>query len=286
VSTPYSFDKISLQTFEDKYQIGINFNHEQKTNLEKEGKTTLTFTQLSIILNSLCPTEESVIRFIENGGKNLTPIAMTLFVINDATWKLMKRKPEFPDKMLPMSTIPWFYWRPNKISEGLYGTIQRDGNEECRINFISEKNEVIISGFGGDFCGIVEGRLAYPSAKIRSLFLPGTRGSTKMVPRYEGQNIKLTIGIDKIKAKLYPLPEDILDYAYSEHPKIFYEHGMKIESNDKNVKLRVGSRSEYPLRGRIVILLGRPTSNLSKDSDILLFHLWLTALQEKMTISS
>ena len=170
MSTRYSFNKSTLRAFERKYDIGIDFDLGQETQLDRNGKTTLTIPQISDLLKDLCPTEESIVEFIQETSKNLVPISLTLFVINEATWKIMENKPKFPDKLLPMSMIPWFYWDPYYQRKGNPRGIRRHETGTCVVSITNDLKELILTGTGGDFSGLIEELLERDLVKGRSIF--------------------------------------------------------------------------------------------------------------------
>jgi hypothetical protein len=264
--------------FECKYKVGIDFSPDQEAILDRTGKTPLTITQLSQLLDDLYPTEETTIGFIEEGAKILAPISMTLYVINDATWKLMKKKPDFLDKMLPMSTIPWFYWDSHLESKANPRGIRRDENGTSVVFLDSQREELIISGEGGDFCGVVDEQIDRGWAQGRSIIIPGGLGPKKEVVSYKDNTIIITLKIANLSTELYPKPEARFDYGFSESPKVFYEHGIKITTDGLNAKLRIGRGREVNLSGEIVILLGKSLQTISWSEDIILFHIWLKAI--------
>jgi hypothetical protein len=280
VSTRYSFDRSALQAFERKYKLGINLSHDQEDNLGKTGKTQLTIPQLSQILDDLYPSKDLVAGFIEEASEDLAPIAVTLFVLNDATWKLMKHKPIFPEKMLPMSTIPWFYCTEMALSPENPRGIQRNETGTCRFIIDPKSQELIINGEGGDYSGIVEDRVAQLKIGARPLFVPGWFGSNTRVIWYEFQHLEVRISLRDFSTELYPPPDSRLDYGFSESPKVFYMHGIKLFSDGANVKLKVGNRSRSKLAGEVIIYIGKSLKSIKQSYETLLFHLWLNTLRE------
>jgi hypothetical protein len=278
VSTRYSFNRSSIHAFERKFKVGVNLNPDQENELETTGQTKLLKTQLSELLDDLCPTEEAIGRFIEDASKELAPISCTLFVINDGTWKLMKQKPDFPDKMLPMCTIPWFYWDAHQESKGNPRGIQRDESGTTALSIDRNREEIILTGPGGDFRGIVAAEIDRGWAQGRSIVIPGGLGSKKKVVSYKDELIRITLKSAGIASELYPEPEARFDYGFSESPKVFYEHGIKISTEGSNAKLRVGNGRESSLAGEVVILLGKSSSTVSWSEEVLLLHVLLKAL--------
>ena len=279
VSTRYHFERSTIRAFERKYKVGINLNQEQERNIDTKGQTPLTIVQLSQILNDLFPTKESITEFIEEVSKDLAPIAMTLYVINNQTWKIMKEKPEFKEKMLPMSTIPWFYWNELDVSPTNPRAIHKDETGTCQI-FVNLRNQSFsINGDGGDYCGIVERRVALKKLEGRPLFIPGGFDSRKKVINYEFKHIEVNVSLKDLSVELYPRPDSKLDYGFSESPKIFYKHGMKLFSDGANVQLKAGRYPRTKLTGEVIIYIGKSLKSFKYSYNTLLFHLWLIALK-------
>ena len=81
-----------------------------------------------------------------------------------------------------------------------------------------------------------------------------------------------------LEATLYPEPDRKVDYTYSESPKVFYYHGLQLKADGAQVHLRVGKGKEYDLKGEVKVLLGKRIKEEDDSSTILLFHVWLSAL--------
>ena len=110
MSTNIEIDSESLAKFCDEFGVRINYTLEQSQNLRTQGKTKLSVDQVENIAQQICVDTDCLAKFIEQKSVAFQPVSMSLFVINDALWKIMGKKDDHPDKMLPMSTIPWFYW--------------------------------------------------------------------------------------------------------------------------------------------------------------------------------
>jgi len=221
---------------------------------------------------------DSIVGFIEELSEVIEPISMTLLVMNEATWKIMERKPRDVDCMLPMVTIPWFHWSENAVLSGNPRGIQRHDHGTTSITGDSDGKRIIMSGTGGNFCGILEGRVADPLSGVRPIILPGNRGVVKLVPLYEKEDLRVTINMNGLKTTLYPEPDKKIDYTYSESPRVFYDHGLQLKVDGAQARLRVGNGKEYELRGEVKVLLGKRVKEEDDSSTTLLFHVWLNAL--------
>ncbi len=278
MSTRHEFSRKAIQNFCDHYEVTINLNSEQESKLSDEGKTTLLLDQIKDISDQLCSDGVNLKKFIKQRIAELHPVSFSLYVINDDLWKIMSRKNEHPEKMLPMTTIPWFYWEEESESrKNPSGVIRKeDSNRPLTINI--EKEFLKISGKGGDFSGLLEGRIVDKHKGVRPIFIPGSTGPKKMVAKYDSQFVQISINIHSSDIKLYPTPEKELDYIYSEHPRVFYDHGIQISTDGENVALKIGKRRETKLRGKVLVFIGKDFEQEDESSDLLMFHVCLTML--------
>ncbi|MBY8996264.1 MAG: hypothetical protein KGD60_00935 [Candidatus Thorarchaeota archaeon] len=274
----YEFSQEAIQNFSNQYGIAINLTSEQKEKLADIGKTSLLVEQISSIADQLCPDDVSLKDFIEQGLADLHPVALTLYVLNDDLWKIMSRKHEHPEKMLPMTTIPWFCWEEK--AEGRKNPTGVKSIDDPNRPFTTKIEDGVlkISGKGGDFAGLLEGRIVNPYKGIRPLFIPGSTGPKKAVANYESQLIQIAINIAPSKMKLYPAPVKELDYVFSEKPRVFYDHGIQINVDGEEVNLKVGKRREITLRGKVMIFIGKDFEETPDSDKILMFHAWLAVL--------
>ena len=113
------------------------------------------------LVTEMSSSSDSIVEFIEELSEAIEPISMTLLVMNEATWKIMERKPRDADCMLPMVTIPWFHWSENAAASGNPRGIQRQDHGTTKITCETDGKRIVMSGTGGNFCGILEGRVAY-----------------------------------------------------------------------------------------------------------------------------
>lgn len=278
MSTNFSFRKEIIEPFEQEHGVSINLQPNQQDSLVDSGTTSLLLEQIDRLVTEMSPSSDSIVGFIEERSGAIEPISMTLLVMNEATWKIMGKKPRDADCMLPMVTIPWFYWSGNADTPRNPRGIQRHDHGTTRITGDTDGKRIVISGTGGNFCGLLEGRVADPYSGVRPLILPGDRGVVGLVPLYEKQDLRVTIDMNGLKTMLYPEPDKKVDYTYSESPKVFYNHGLQLKADGAQVRLRVGKGKEYELRGEVKVLLGKRIKEEDDSSTTLLFHVWLSAL--------
>ncbi len=281
MSTRHEFSKKTIQNFCNQYGVTITYSAEQTTKLTDDGRTPLSINQMADIVDQLCKDEASLKKFIEETAVKLQPISLSLYVLNDDLWKIMTRKHEHPEKMLPMITIPWFFWE--KEAEGrMNPSGVRRREDAVRPFAIKIEDEVLtISGEGGDFCGLLEGRIVDGYKGVRPILIPSFKGSKKTVPNYESEFIHIIINTNSLETLLYPIPKKELDYDFSEHPKVFYTHGIQICADGKDVILQVSNRRKTELRGKVLIFIGKDFEQKEESSKLLLFHVLLLVLNKR-----
>jgi hypothetical protein len=278
MSTHHEFSQKDIDDFCNEHGVTIDLTVDQKNKFNAGKTSPILLEQLSSIADQMCPNDGMMKKFIEEKSAEFAPISLTLFVINEALWKIMTRRPEHPDKMLPMTTMPWFYWESS--AEDKYNPLgvkmQEDPKKPLSIQI--EENTFTINGSGGDFCGLLEGRFVDKGNQGRSIIIPGGLGVKKLVPNYESKEIHITVKKDLAKLSLYPDPIKKLDYNFSEHAKVFYDHGLQIAAEGEEVTLKAGNRKPTQLRGEVKIFIGKNFEKEEDSSKILLFHVWLSML--------
>ena len=278
MSTRYEFSNEAIQNFCNQSGVTINLTTEQNGRLTDFGKTPLLVDQISEIVNQLCPDIENLVNFIEQGSAEFDPVSLSLYVLNDHLWEIMSRKHEHPEKMLPMTTVPWFYWLNEAEGRKNPSGVEKTINPEHPLITKLEKGVLKMSGRGGDFAGLLEGRIVDQYKGVRPIFIPGSAGPKKTVPKYDSQMVQIKINMQSSKTILYPIPMKELDYIFSENPRVFYDHGIQIEIDGGDVNLKVGKRKESTLRGKVIVFIGKDFEEMSDSDQILMFHAWLVAL--------
>jgi len=280
MSTRYEFSQKEIQEFCDLYGVTIDLTVEQRSTLNDGDRSPLLLEQITSLANQICSDDRSAKEFIEEKSTEFNPISLTLFVLNEALWKIMTRRPEHSEKMLPMTTIPWFYYERSAEDKSNPLGARRHDNPKHPLTIKIDEDMFSIDGVGGDFCGLLEGRFVDKQNQGRSIIIPGSTGIRKIVPNYESQKIRINIKKGSAETILYPSPNKKLDYNFSEHPKIFYDHGMGITADGKDVYLQVGNRKNNHLLGEVMIFIGKDFDTMGESTDILLFHVWLSLLSK------
>ncbi len=278
MSTKYEFDNEAIENFCNNNGVTITLTVDQLDNLGTKGKTTLLVEQLSNVADQLNQDEEGIKKFIEQKSKEFHPVGLSLYIINDDLWKIMSRKQEHPDRMLPMVTIPWFCRESDAESKVNPLGIKRFDDSNNPLSIKIEGDFLTISGSGGDFAGLLESKIVDKRMEVRPIIVPDLGSPKKTVAKYESQIIQIKVKISSLQATLYPKPLKELDYFYSEHPRAFYEHGIQFDTNGEEISLKVGRRRPLNLRGKAMIFIGKNFSEKSSSDLILMFHIWLILL--------
>ena len=279
MSTRYEFDNEAIESFCNNYGVTIPLTQKQLKTLATKGKTSIMLEQLSNVANQFCPSDESLEMFIDQKSVDFQPMALSLYVFNDSLWKLMEKKTESADTMLPMATIPRFYWKKSAATKKNPYGVKKDLDSGLSLN-IEPHHSVAFQGVGGDFCGILEGQLVEQETGPRPILAPTFPGLKEKVPKYEIQNMEIRMQFGNLRTNLYPEPSKSIDYTFSEHPRIFYEHGLSVSSEGMQVRLGIGKKKAQPLHGDIILLLGKHWESETSGHEILFYHVWLNALSE------
>jgi len=281
-STRCRFSKESIEDFTSETGIVVPLNNDQRELLSNGHEVKLTIDQLRTVLSGLCSDSTEFHRFIGRKAPDLQPFSATLFVQNDAIWKIMRKKSDYPDKLLPVVTFPLFYWSRHAQTVSNPRGIKKQEYDDVSLAIDAENKTLAVSGTGGNFCGVVEEYILDHASSSRSLIIPDLARSRKKIPRYDPAYLRITAQVSSVQTTLFPQPDEHLDYAFSESPKVFFEHGIEIALKGHDAKLKADRRPEISLLGRIKLLIGRPVSNASKLSTQLMFHVWLIAVAESL----
>ncbi len=278
MSSNFLFPLDALQEYEQRNSVSFHITQEQMEEGEERGGTRLRKSQLFSVAKQQNLRDDLQL-WVQSLADNFNPLSLALFVFNDAVWKIMQRKEESTDTMLPMVTIPRYFWKQTSISPGNpYGSVRDTFHKtSCLFN---PGNTFSIMGNGGDFCGIVEAQVAEQEASRRPVIEPHLPGPTNPVPKYEPQDIGVNVSLTDISVEIYTNPQKRMDYTFSDHPKVFYDHGMALATNGANVQLRVGRKRPQTLYGDVWVLFGKKWRPDTDPLNIIQFHVWLNALYE------
>ena len=276
MSTRYLFQKEDFELFAQLHGLDLELTNEQHNMIEDKGGTTIESSQLRRICENMSGNQTTS-QFVNSLVDNFQPLSLSLFVFNDSLWKLMANKQESTDTMLPIVTIPRFHWKQSAITKKNPYGVRRDTDTNLTMNVMP--NEFLsFRGLGGEFCGIVEGQLVDKETGPRPIIAPTFPGVKDKVPNFTSQEIKVRIQLGNLKTIMYPDPWKKIDYTFSEHPRVFYEHGLSISCEGKKVHLSIGRKRAHTLHGDVVLFLGRRWEIDTPGHEILHYHVWLNGL--------
>ncbi|TFH10696.1 MAG: hypothetical protein E4H14_02000 [Candidatus Thorarchaeota archaeon] len=259
----------------DEFELDLGLTSNQTSALDNNQPILLTEEQLDFIIDQLVVLD-GIDDFLVKFSQSILPISLSLYVINDRLWKMMERKSNDPEKMLAMSTIPICTWDKKSEKTSNVKAVKRWTVHSSVFNFsLNEIPSIKIKGEGGDFSGFIE----QSQLSARKFGMPESR---KIIPNYIFEKLDIEIMLKQATVEIHPTPRDDLDYDYSDHARVFYEHGFAISLPVENVSLKVGKRKPTKMFGDVYFLIGR---RVSDDDDLyqgLKVDIWLRTLQRRM----
>ncbi|RLI55723.1 MAG: hypothetical protein DRP09_08745 [Candidatus Thorarchaeota archaeon] len=235
----------------EQFELDLNLSDEQAAFMEEGVEFSLSEDQMDDVVRQIASVIEPRV-FLEEYAETVTPIRMSLYVLNDDLWAMMQRKPWEDDRgrMLAMTTIPLCTWEHSeeRVSNPKGAKRWEVKPNKMRVSW-KRGRTLSITGEGGDFAGFIE----RSHRTARKWSMPESR---QLIPNYEFVTIFLQLTLDGARVTTRPLPRDELDYDFSESGKFFYDHGVMLEMPGENVLLKSGKRRPYRMKGNAVILLG------------------------------
>ncbi|MBS3795410.1 MAG: hypothetical protein KGY80_10955 [Candidatus Thorarchaeota archaeon] len=274
----YIFTERAIREFEEKQGISISLDSQNLQEIQNYGGTHLSAKKLRNILESA--NEKPLSHYVNDESKTVSPISVSLFVINDALWRIMEKKRHHADKMNPMITFPWFHWDIDPSGEGKEGKIIRNSNSSGIEDVIVEHNVLTIAGFAGDFAGVLEERIVREGGRRTPILVPTGFGSKELISKYNLEATEITVNLDLCEAQLYPTPHLSFDYRFFENPEYIHNHGLGISSVSGAVSLSTAGSNPVTLEGITTIYVCKRMKNLHDTSTPLKYHLWIAALYE------
>lgn len=266
---------IAYRELLDRFELDLGLTSDQMSAFEDDQSIILSKEQLDFIVDQMVVVD-SIDGFLVKFAPLILPLSLSLFVINDKLWKMMERKSWDPDKMLAMSTIPLCAWDKNSEKTSNLKAVKRWPVHASFFEFSLNKTPLIrIKGEGGDFSGFIE----QSQLTARKFGMPESR---KIIPNYIIEKLDIEILFKKAKVETHPTPRDDLDYDYSDHARVFYEHGFAISLPGENVTLKVGKRNPTKMLGDVYLLIGRRVNDEDEPYNVLMLDIWLRALQRRM----
>jgi hypothetical protein len=258
-----------------KFEVDLGLTNDQTIALENDQPILLSNEQLDFIVDQLVVID-GIDEFLIKFAASIQPLSLSLFVINDKLWKIMERKLWDPEKMLAMSTIPLCAWDKKSEKTSNIKAVKRWTVQPSDFNIALEKIPLIrIRGTGGDFSGFID----QSQLTARKFGLPESR---KEIPNYIVEKLDIEIRFSKAIVETYPAPRDDLDYDYSDHARVFYEHGFAISLPGENVTLKVGKRKPTKMLGDVYLLIGRRVNINDEAFQGLMLDIWLRSFQRRM----
>ncbi|MFX1482327.1 MAG: hypothetical protein ACFFCP_03975 [Promethearchaeota archaeon] len=250
--------------FEESFNTDIKFSTGQQDVLQNGESVILTLNQLNEVIDSLDSDS-----YIATYANSLSPLSMSLYVINDTLWKMMEKKLWDPDKMLAMTTFPLCAWDAREEKASNPKGVKRGTVETGRISFSDEPDgSIIISGEGGDFCGFIE-RSHLTARKW------GVPESRKLIPNYVYCEAIIKVNLHRASLEIHPTPRDMLDYDFSDSARVFHNHGALLTLPGEDLTLSIEGRNPSKLKGEVQLLFGTRADKDKEEYRALLADLWL-----------
>ena len=259
----------------NKYELDLGLTNDQTAALENDHSILLSREQLDFIVDQLVVVD-GMDEFLKKSASVIQPLSFSLFVLNDKLWKIMERKLWDSEKMLAMSTIPLCAWDKNSEKTHNVKAVKRWEIRPSTIKLsLEKKSSIRVVGDGGDFSGFID----KSQLTARKFGIPESR---KEIPNYLVEKLDITIEFKKAIIETYPLPRDDLDYDYSDHARIFYEHGFAISLPGEYVTLKVGKRKPTKMLGDAYVIFGKRIDIDNEAFQGLMLDIWLRAFQRRI----
>lgn len=265
----------TFQEFAERFNVQFHFSAEQESQFDEGKPVVLSASQLDKLTEQVS-MQEGLGPFLETNAKLVAPVCMSLYVINDATWALMERKPWDKDKMLAMTTMPYCFWDHNEEYASNPKAVKRWDLGSNRIAFKGKPLTLSIEGDGGDFSGFIERSML----TMRKFGMPEM--NNKQIPNYVFKQIGIMARLGKAKVRIHPEPTDEFDYDYSESARVFHDHGIQLEIPGDDVSLTIEDGKPSKLRGVVHLLVGKHEGSEEKSLLTLLADVWFWAFHRLM----
>jgi hypothetical protein len=273
MTSKYSSEAISELV--EKLSINMQLTPEQSSDLDSGKGISLSNVQFDFIEEQLT-SRIDVDEFLKENQSLLLPLSVSLFVINDKLWNMMERKPWDKKKMLAMSTIPLCTWDKDRETTSNPKGVKRWPIRENMMDLLlNDPPEVIIRGEGGDFSGFIE----QSHLTMRKWGVPDSR---RLVPNYAFEPLEIRVKLHRAIFEMNPTPREELDYDYSDHARIFFEHGFLVSMPGEDVILHVGKRKPYQMAGQVLLLAGKRFGKDDASDKMLLVDVWLRLFGKRM----
>lgn len=258
----YKSEEYSI--LEESFGIDIGFTMGQSDTLRNGEDVVLTPQQLDQVTDQL----EAKL-YITKYSNSLSPLSMSLFIVNDALWKMMEKKLWEPEKMLAMTTFPICSWDPRAEKTSNPKGVKREKAGPGKISLIEEPRPTLsLSGEGGDFSGFIE----QSHLTARKFGVPESR---RYIPNYMFCEARIDAVLDRARIEIHPNPRDLLDYDFSESARVFHDHGVLISLPGEDITLAITDRKPAQMKGDGYLLIGTRVGSNGDAYRGLLVDLWL-----------
>lgn len=260
-----------FREFAETYGVEFSFTPKQRAMFQDEKVVILESDQLNYIIDHMSP-EGGIPNFLQDYASHIPTVCMSLYVVNDALWKLMERKPWDQEKMLAMTTMPYCFWHQDEEKTSNIKAVRRWSLGKNILRYSKTNNTLEINGEGGDFGGFIN----RSQITMRKFGIPDKR---ELIPNYIYQKFNLVIHLEAATADAHPLPLDYLDYDFSSSAKEFHDHGIHISVPGESVTLQIEKRKPSKLNGVVHLFVGYVLESGADALTALLADIWFWALQ-------
>lgn len=258
-------------TLEEAFGIDIGLSKGQNDALQNDEAVVLTPQQLDKVVDHLVSTS-----FLRDYSNNLSPLSMSLFVVNDALWKMMEKKLWEPEKMLAMTTFPICSWNPRVEKTSNPKGVKRGDTHPGELTITEEPRFTLtVKSEGGDFGGFIE----QSHLTARKWGVPESR---RFIPTYTFCEATIDAVLERALVEIHPQPRDMFDYDFSESAKVYHEHGVLLSLSGEDVILTIEDRKPAQLKGEVYLLIGTRVDQDKDEYRGLLADLWLWSLARRI----
>jgi hypothetical protein len=266
----------SYNEFIEKYNIELDLTQEQLDSIDAGDNIKLDDTQLDRLAEQLVAYEE-IDEFIKDNCRALLPISFSLFVVNDKLWEMMKKKVWDPEKMLAMCTVPLCTWDKDYETTSNPKGIRRWPIKPNTLDIhFDNMTKLEIRGEGGDFSGFIE----QSHLSTRKWGFPDSR---RLIPNFIFQSIHIEALLGRAAIEISPEPREDFDYDFSDHARVFFEHGFVAHIPGEDVILQVGKGKPNRMAGDVYLLIGNRFIEKETQEQTLLADIWLKLFKKRMT---
>lgn len=256
--------------FTDRYGLEFKFTPEQTIAFQDGNSVVLSTSQMDYLADQIA-SQVGTKEFLERHASDIPAVCMSLYVLNEALWKLMERKPWDTEKMLPMTTMPYCFWHQEEEKTSNPKAVKRWEIGRNSMSYSSTSNSISIVGEGGDFSGFID----RSQITLRKFGIPE---KSQLIPNYVYQKVMISAHLKNAVASIHPLPLENLDYDYSGPAKDFHDHGIHLQIPGNDITLEVEKRKPSVLNGIVHLFIGYTSKPEPVLMESLLADIWFWIL--------